>query len=120
MDIFQKISRAIKLSNILKNAEFEFDEHCASDENYAMTVADNYFQLLKHVHKKGKTSTVSLDADDCFALTIDGEICDLDVCIRHSDTKYTELKMEIEALLADGVSAKEVQRLLENKIRNEW
>ena len=103
------------------------NEHLVEDlletdsmDDPAEIVAEDYFHLLKCVHKGPKPSCVTLDTNDPYLMTADGILYDLDALIRHNDTMNTERKMEIEALLCDGVNIQVVQKQLNQKIHEGW
>lgn len=119
------------LNQLLENPLFQYlnsnasliqdalEKDCA-DTDTTEIVVDDYFHLLKHVHRGQKPSCVALDPKDLCIIIADGICYDLDALIRHSDTVNTERKMEIEALLGDGVSVKAVQTQLNQKINENW
>lgn len=84
------------------------------------TVVNDYFMLLKHLCKNKKPPVVKLNSEDSYTIIADGVVYDLDASVKHNDLKNTELKMEIESLLCDGVSVSEVEKRLNLKIKNEW
>ena len=90
------------------------------EEDLTQLVAEDYFALLKRVHKGSKPTCVTLDANEPYIMIADGVVYDLDTLIRHNDTVNTERKMEIEALLADGVNITAVQKQLNQKIHEDW
>lgn len=89
------------------------------DEDITSIVVDDYFHLLKRLTKK-KPQMVTLDPEYLYSITADGKYYDLDILITPNDSKNTERKMEIEALVSDGVSIDTVQTILNEKIQNEW
>lgn len=82
------------------------------------TIVTDYFYLVKKIAGKKKPSKVSIRS--CSNVILDGESYFLYEEIRHNDARNTERYMEIEALFTDNIPTEEVERRLEEKIRNEW
>lgn len=84
------------------------------------TIVTDYFYLVKKVHGRKKPAFVAISLQNHNLLIVDDVIYDLNILIRHNDLKNTERKMEIDVLLSDGIPIDEVQRQLNEKIREEW
>lgn len=84
------------------------------------TIVEDYYQLLRAVYRGGKPAQVSLDPEEADVLLVDGACYDLDALICHNDQRNTGRRMEIEMLLSDRISAMEVERRLNEKVKREW
>ena len=111
------------LFQFLSNNEALVQEALEQDtdpDDLTQIVAEDYFYLLKAVHKGPKPACVTLDPNDHYMLAADEILYDLDALIRHNDTVNTERKMEIDALMAEGVNICNVQKQLNHKINKDW
>ncbi len=91
-----------------------------NDCDASQTIVDDYFHLIKVVHKKGKPAQVELSSEDPGCVIVDGKEYDL-CAIPHRDAVNTERRMEIEALLIDcRISLEEIQKRLNEKIQRDW
>lgn len=82
------------------------------------TIVADYFYLLKAVLRRKKPSQVTIDS--YCVVVVDGVLYDFDELIHHNDAKNTERKMEIEILFSDNIPRDEVQKRLNEKIKEEW
>lgn len=87
------------------------------------TVTQDYYALLKAVHKGEKPKEVLLDPEDYYLMVVDGVPYDLDELISHNDQRNTGRKMEIEALMGGvggGIDLSAVQQRLNMKVQWNW
>ena len=111
--IFKSLKEnSTQIENIIEN-------NC-EEKDIEQEVADNYFCLIKQLHRSGKPDVVVLSADDYYSVIVDDVTYDLDDAFSHNDVKNTERKMEIESLIADGADVGSVAKLLNDKIKYEW
>lgn len=83
------------------------------------TVVNDYYQLIKKVHKKNKPRSVELTKYSYLVL-IDGIEYDFSSLIHHNDQRNTERKCEIEVLRNGAAPLTVIQERLNRKIGDEW
>ena len=83
------------------------------------TIVEDYFLILKSLHKGGKPEQVVLSDEDFSCVIVDGQEYDL-YTIPHNNEDDTNRRMEIEVLLNENTPVSLVQEKLNEYIREHW
>lgn len=101
----------------LFNAMFKVNH--GGDADDLDTIVEDYFLILKSLHKGGKPEAVVLSEEDFSCVIVDGQEYDL-CAIPHDDEDNTNRRMEIEVLLNEETPIPLVQNELNTYIQNNW